>query len=262
VKKRRIAKIRATLLGFLLAVISFVPAQSAMAVTCGTLGNYFDGYYHNASTHSDTFEGASGFITNRYNSVCDTDTTGPNPSNNTIGNNFTTAWVMIADYSGDSWSQAGVIRGYNTPQYVWAEVVRNNDGSPYIRYDRFLGSGGLNDGTRNSYYETWSINCLCTQSKQGSSVITNTNFNPFSYWNSGGYSPPRWSPQYSGEKTYQASNILGDTAHHVKFESIGVQRFSDNQLVLEPCTLSFIGTASRSSHDADGCHDFDIWTSS
>lgn len=268
--RRRLSRIPTmiTVWAVLVGGLALIAAPSAKAyVQCEpNWGNYFAGYYHDSSTHSHSFEGASGYLTAVSNSVCDSDLSGPNPPNYTIGSNFTTAWVMIADYFSNSWSQVGVIRGYSTPMYVWAEVVRNSPGYPYIRFDRFRGE--IANGTRRAYYEYYSNDCTCIQSRfslnsvSSSELINQTNFNPFSSWDDGGYYPPRWSPQYAAEKTYQASNILGSSGLHVSFQSIGAQQYSNDAYIYEPCTLTGVLTASRASRAPNGCYNFDVWTNS
>lgn len=262
----RIARSTA-LVACLLPVLTAVGISPAKANSsqCDLGGpyNYFIGYYHNAATRTESFEGVSGYITNRFGAVCDTDKSGPDPATRTIGSNFTTAWVMIADYDATSWPQVGIIRGYGTPQYAWAEVVRDEYAVPYIRFDRFKpGDPTLPDGVRHAYYELWTSGCSCIQSKIDSTVVTQTNFNPYATWSAGPGSTPRWEPQYFGEKTYQASDIMGNTTNHTMFASIGVQRYDNDSLMLEPCTLSYDVTATRASHAANGCYNFDIWTSS
>lgn len=239
----------------------------ALSGTCGTQGNYFDGFLHNPNTHSDQFIGASGFITNRYAATCSSDMSSPVPSNNSIGTNFTTSWVMIAANDLQSWSQVGVIAGWTESDFLWAEVLRN---SPFERYDRFAAGGSITFNQMNAFYEKYVSNCPaptngpCEESLVNSVRITDTNFNPFSYFV---YHPPGgagvlWSPQYFGEKTYQESNIMGSNTLKTNFQQIGVQQVGQSSFVLEPCTLSANQSASRSGLVAQGCYNFDIWTTS
>ncbi|WP_188944623.1 hypothetical protein [Nakamurella endophytica] len=173
---------------------------------------------------------------------------------------------MIADYNLNSWSQVGAISGYNLDQYFWAEVVLHwNNGSPDERYDRFIGSP-LTYGVRHAYTEKWVASCpaptnhSCEESFVDSTRVTDTDFNPFGNFAGGPTSPPRWSPQYSAEKTYQESQIQGDPSTHAKFTSIGVQQFSNNAFVLEPCTLSIAAPqATYAGRSSSGCVNIDVW---
>ena len=253
------------------------PAAGAAPAGCGAHGNFFEGYYHNPAAHSNNFEGTSGYIYDQASYTCDSDTSSPNPTNRTIGNNFTTSWVMLASYSGNDWSQVGIIAGYDQVQYYWAEVVVNYNfttGSSDDRFDRFLTTSSPTPGVREAYYEKWQYcaaptNGYCEESLVNSTRVTDTNFDPFPqsgtnlYFDTGGYSPPRWSPQYAGEKTYKGDDIMGTPPKHTRFQSIGAQRYSDNVFELEPCTLSATRTAddSRGVLQAASCTQFDVWTS-
>lgn len=247
-----------------LATCTFLPSQQAdAAVPCGTGGNYFKGYIHEPSAHADNFEGASGYITNRFADTCDSDTSSPSPLNQTIGTNFTTAWIMIADYTVTSWSQVGVISGYDLNAYFWAEVLR---ASPYEQYDRFVSLNAIGYDERHAYFEKWLSYCPpptngpCEESVIDSTRVTDTNFNPFTYFNGGPGRIPKWSPQYNGEKTYQPSQIPGTAAQPINFGSIGVQLYSNNQFVNEPCTLSISSpVAASAGMNATDCHNFSVW---
>lgn len=59
---------------------------------------------------------------------------------------------MIADYPDQLgishyYAQSGVIRGYNTPQYIFAEFISAATGGPI---DRYPSSPSLADGSRNA----------------------------------------------------------------------------------------------------------------
>ena len=254
-----------------IAMFAVPTSASAAGATCDAPpSNYFDGYEHNPTTHTNSFEGASGFIVNRGPLTCNTDTTSPNPATYSIGTNFTTSWVMIADYTGTSWSQVGVIAGWNEVTYLWAEVVNGYDPNTQTCtdcYDRFT-SGSIQADQRHAYYEKFVANCPpptnhpCEESIVDNTRVTDTNFNPFGTFNGGPGPTPRFSPEYSGEKTYQANDIMGTANTHTNFQSIGVQQYSDDRFVLEPCTLNWVHTASRSALSFNGCDNFDIWTSS
>jgi hypothetical protein len=176
---------------------------------------------------------------------------------------------MITDYDLNSWSQVGLIAGYAQTVYNWAEVVVSSasGGQAAERYDRFLPTR-VSPNTKQAFYEKYVGNCpsptnhACEESLVGSTRITDTNFNPFAVFHGGGYFPPRWEPQYFGEKTYQANDIMGTPDNHLNFTSMGVQQYSNDAFVLEPCTLSVNVTASRAAIKAYSCTHVDIWTTS
>jgi hypothetical protein len=59
------------------------------------------------------------------------------------------------------------------------------------------------------------------------------------------------------------SDIMGTTADHTNFNSIGAQLYSNNSFELEPCTLSVsYPMAMNATRQADGCSNFDVWATS
>jgi len=224
---------------------------------CGTRSNYFDGFYHNTSAHADTLEGASAYIVNRFGSVCDTDHSAPSPGGQTIGTNFTTAWVMIAAYDGNGWAQTGFIRGYNSPQYKWAEFYDPLTGNVY---NRFPSSPSLPDGANHADRALWSSACACIEMSIDGVMLTRTNFNPWVNW----YAGPngnQFSPQFAGETTYLASDIPGVPTSKSRIWALGAQQYYGDALVSMPCTLTAINSnPSRWALSAASCTDFSIWT--
>lgn len=272
---RRRARLFCAALGLasLAGSIAVIAPASAAINNCtagGAGGNYFDGYVHVASSHTDQFEGASAYIANRAAYTCGTDTTGPDPAAHSIGSNFTTAWVMIADYDLKSWSQVGVIAGFDQVLYYWAQVwVHNSSGTSIESFNRFLPTS-TDPNARHAYYEKVVRSCplfggvTCEQSLVDNTLVTETNFNPFTdaYWADGGGGSVRWSPQYSAEKSYQSNDILGTPAVHENFSGLGIQKFPTDAIVSEPCTLTVVKTATRSALAPSSCIAFDTWTTS
>jgi hypothetical protein len=241
-----------------LSAVIATPSASAEIYQCGTRSNYFDGFYHNPATHSNTLEGASGYIVNQFGAVCDTDRSAPNPGNRTIGSNFTTAWVMIAAYDGKGWAQTGFIRGYNSPQYEWAEFYNPVSGA---LYNRFPANPSLPNGVKHAYRDLWSNGCGCIVMSIDGAEVTQTNFNPYADWYAGP-NGDQFSPQFSGETTYTASDIPGVPSSKTAFSALGAQQFSNNALNSMPCTMTYINSnPSRWAHSASSCTAFDIWTS-
>lgn len=98
-------------------------------------------------------------------------------------------------------------------------------------------------------------------------VITQTNYDPFAYWNPGPNSSlPEWSPQFLTEKSYQSNDTMGTPSQPTVYDNVGVQRFGDNALELEPCTLTGVldssQVAARSARTATDCHNFTVWRTS
>jgi hypothetical protein len=248
--------------------LSTVPAQAYIS-TCGVNGNYFYGYYFNVVPGNTSYEGASTTLVNRFGSVCDTDHSGPNPSSpNTNFSNWTSAWVMITDggvggvcAAGD-YAQSGIIRGYNTPQYIFAEFTNSSTCGPI---DRYPSSPSLADGSTNSYSATWNGSCGCIQMKVDSTIITQTNYNPFLKWGGGsGCSSggPCWSDQYLTEKSYQENDTMGTPTQPTKYSNMRAQRYVDNVLIARPCGLTAERSSARTTLQASSCQAFDVWRTS
>jgi hypothetical protein len=244
-------------------VLQAAPANANPVVphsisTCGTRSNYFDGYYFNTTTHTDTFEGASSYIVNRYGAVCNTDKSAPSPGGQTIGTNFTTAWSMIAAYDGNAWAQAGFIRGYNSPQYEWAEFT--NAGLTNV-YNRFPASPSLPDGVKHAYRELWTASCACIIMSIDGVELTQTNYDPYGNWN-GGPNGDQFSPQFFGEVTYTQNDIPGVPTSKTAFSALGAQQFSNDSLGSMPCELNSENqNSARWAISASSCTAFNIWTS-
>lgn len=244
---------------------------SAATYTCDTLDNYVQGWAHIPSAHSNAFEGTSSFIRSTPAATCSTDTWSPNPSNpNSMLRNATMGWVMIADYTQANYSQVGFLAGFNQLAYVWAQFYVDYGNPNHARelVNRYL-PNYVASGARHAFYEKFNANCPaptnhpCEQSFDGSTRVTDTNFDPFVVFDPGPTFPPRWSPQYATEKTYQANDIMGTPSDRLHFTSMGAQRFEDDQFVLEPCTLNFIVSPSpptRAAHNALSCTSVDFWT--
>ena len=270
VSMRRPVVRRNLLLGLLTGSLALVLGAAALSPAlaasrahreipqCGVRANYFDGYYHNPATHPQTIEGASAYIVNEFGSVCDTDTSAPNPGGRSIGTNFTTAWTMIAAYNYNGWAQTGFIRGYNSPQYEWAEFYNQATG---VVYNRFPASPSLPNGVRHAYRELWSDSCACIVMSIDGVEVTQTNFDPYQVWDAGP-NGDQFSPQFSGETTYTSSDIPGVPGAQTAFSAMGAQQYFGNALDSMPCTLTYTNSnTARWTHSASSCTAFNIWTS-
>lgn len=233
---------------------------NASSSTCGTYGNYFDSYSDNSAAHSQQYEGAGAHITSTPAATCSTDTSGPDathPSQNF--SNFTTAWVMIASQTTGSYSQDGLIAGYNQGYvYVFAEV---NNGNTF--YDRYL-PDTVAANTTYGFYEKYEGACPpptnhpCIGSYRGNTRITDTNFDPYA---SGGFGPQPWSPQFNDQKSYPGNDVMGAPSNHLNFTYLDGQQYSNDQYVSMPCILGrSYPIASRSAIDPNGCTAFDVWS--
>lgn len=253
-----------------LVSVASAPGASAAIAQCDAQGpsNYHVGYYYDPAAHADNFEGASGYIVIRGLHTCATDTQGPDPSARTAGSNFTSDFVMIASYDSLGWSQAGEIGGPSGIGYGWAEVAQHynpNTGDCTDCFDRFLGT--LSAGDRDAFTEKFQYcsaptSGYCVESLLNGARITDTNFDPYTYWAQRPGGGSGWSPQFEGEKTYQASDILGTTSQHANFQFIGAQRYTDDTFENMPCELTGVNQASRATYQASNCYTFDIWTTS
>jgi hypothetical protein len=253
-----------------LASVAAADSASAAITQCGVRGNWFSGYWYDPAAHADNFEGASGYITIQPIHTCTNDQSSPNPSTRTLGTNVVSDWVMIASYDGLGWSQAGEIAGYNGTPYAWAEVAPHFDPSTGhcspACFDRFLGV--VNVGDRDAFTERFQYcgaptNNYCVESLFNGTRITDTNFNPFDgMWAQRPGGGSGWSPEFMGEKWYQASDIPGTASQHANYQFIGAQRYTDNVSENMPCELTGMLTATRAAYKAANCYTFDIWTTS
>lgn len=228
---------------------------SAEIPQCGNQGSQFDGFYYNAAAHSDSFEGASAYLVNQFGAVCDTNPSTPNPNQAYIGTNFTTGWVMIAAYNGAGWSQAGFLRGYNSSQYVWAQI---NSGQGTL-YNQFTPDPSLPNGVMHAYRELFNPSTGLVESSIDGAVFATTSFNPFGTW---ARSPSgSFSPQFFGETKYLESDIPGVPSAQTAFSALGVQQSVGDSLVQIPCELDYYNTnPSRWSMSPSACDAFNIWT--
>ncbi len=231
------------------------PASAEIPGCASVHSNYFDGFYYDTNAYQDSWEGSSAYIVNRFGAVCDFgDTSAPDPGSNTIGTNFTTGWVMIAAANGIGWSQDGFIRGYNSPQYEWAQVY---DGKSTI-YNMFPSSPTLADGDVHAYRELYNAANGTIESSIDGQVFAVTNFNPFQTWNTAPNGS--LSPQFSGETTYNESDVPGVSSSQTAFSALGAQSYIGDSLVSMPCELTYNNKNPRWSHSASSCIAFNIWT--
>jgi hypothetical protein len=250
-------------LGCAVGVTSGAPAVAAPGrygalSTCGTFGDSFDGYLFNPAAHANTLEGASAYIMNRFGAVCNTDRTAPNPPARTLGTNRTLAWVMIAAYDGNGWAQVGFIRGFNSPQYEFAQFYNPTNG---FVATRFPSSPTLADGVKHAYRALWNANCACIIMSIDGVEVTQTNFNPFDDWNSGP-NGDQFRPEFSGEVSYKENDMPGTPSAPTEFSALGAQQEANDSLGPMPCALTAVNNnPARWAYKASSCTAFNIWTS-
>jgi hypothetical protein len=248
---RRLAAITT---GFLLATVG-IPASVATAEqsNCGTKSNYFAGFYYSPSNHPgyNNMNGASSFITVQRASVCDF----KNGSPATGLGNFTAEWSMLAsnaDLSNQAYGQSGYIRWYGSSNVDFSEY--NNDNGIFMT--KYLGTA-LANGDQRAYRTRYNSACRCLVLSVNGSTIDTSTFDPYSY-----FATP-FSPEFSAETAYTASDIPGTTSTHAKFSGMGYQDASTGNLYSIPCILS--GTPSswgspRYHYAANSCTAFDTYT--
>ncbi len=265
---RRVWLLAAMTALFVTSVYIVASPANAEIPTCGAQSpyNYHTGYIVSPNTGT-AWEGAGVDITNQYGAVCDTDHSAPNPSlsgHHALGSNFTTAYSMIAANDSCGWVQTGIIRGYGSPQYIWAEEAYCDASGNLHWADYFPASPTIANGTTYDYKNIYVSSCGCEEAiVANTTVVLATWFDPYGTW-SGGSDGLHFDPQYDGETTYKESDIMGVPSSHTSFAGLGVQRSADDATQGLPC--GYLGTEgndnpTRWTHSVvTPCKAFDIWT--
>lgn len=229
----------------LAAPMGLATAAHAEVYTCGTHGNLHDGY-GNGSNDSNSWEGTSATIVVRHGSVCDTDTS---------SNNTSSAWTMVNAFNTAGWAQSGYIRWYGSSIYHFAQYRRNSSTAWVTK----IGSTALTAGSSYKYWQQSIYNSSAGQwqirDNVNSTVLLQTNFNTFSYWNE------PFSVQWSGETDYAQSDVPGSSSATAKFSNMQVQRYSDDGWQSGLRALgAFTDTSSRYHRSSVSSNSFSIWT--
>jgi hypothetical protein len=193
------------------------PPASANTLTCGTFGDYYDGYV--GTQGQGATEGSWGSIQTRLGTECSTNT---NPDINR-----TSAWVMVK--SGDSqqgYVQSGFNHGYGNCTTFFAAVRKNDNSS---ESDKFGGSCISTDGSTHSYTEQYGSGCGCEYAKIDGTVWMTTGFNPFSYWTY------PFRPEFMGEAYYLQSDMPGDISNPTNYSALEGQNGSNNNFYNFSC---------------------------
>lgn len=232
-----------------MSTVLVVPPANA-AGTCGTKGNYFDGF--GGYNPNWRYEGVSGYIVVQDTFIC-TGATGIS--------NFANAWIMIQGSRDYEWAQVGFERtsGYSLR---WFSQFSDGENAFDTRYSTF--SIISERGVRHKFRVVWSLSCGTVGGACFRAYIDDNNwdssvFNPY-YMNEWG--PLPWIPQYTAEMGHRESDVPGNGSNRTDFTGIGAQRVSDNQLELLPCGLTGRNDNSgRWDRDVVTCQAFSVWTS-
>lgn len=227
-----------------IGVIPAAPAQ-AYIPQCGSGSNWFNGFSAFPNSGSpNNFEGAQAYITVRFGSVCDTDTSPVN--------NFTNAWTMIADSDGLGWAQSGFERGYAGGLYHFAQQY---DGFSNLRTQYSVNT--VPAGEVHRYWQQYDPACSCIHSNVDLTRFLSSTFNPFASWSR----TRPWSPQFLGEARYRESDIAGRVSYPTSFTGMSVQRLDENW---QPIPCPFLSGSSdepnRWLFAARSCTSIDIWS--
>lgn len=228
------------------------PAEAQLA-TCGTPGNWFDGFVGFPTSSDRHYEGVRAVLTVQSAQVCDSDHSVFNYSSNgqpTPLGNFTYAWSMITDPTSGGWVQSGYFRSYNQSLTNFSQV---NDGHGYL-HNAYTAGPAV--GSTHTYWQQY-VPGGGIRSNVDTTILQTTPFNPFSQWSNGD-----WSPQFLNETRYRESDVPGTTGSHMHWSGLQVQRFSDDAFVDVPCDLltSPSDDSARWALQSTGCTSFDIWT--
>jgi hypothetical protein len=227
-------------------VVAFLMAfadRSAAATTCnGDNKSLFDGYADfNAPAW---YEGVSAYVVPRDGTAC-SESGGPGGDGDVAG------WVMIAGRGSSTYAQVGFTKNVGYPMRWFAQF--NNGGSQFT--DRTMYNSTF---VRHTFRVLWNSTTGVFDANIDSTHFSSSTFNPFvigSPWGIG-----TWTPEYEDEGKDADSDVPGTSGARVQFTSVGVQRFSDNALISQPCGMNVTDDVpSRWHHAASSCTAFDLW---
>jgi hypothetical protein len=188
-------------------------AASAEVTTCGSrsASNYHAGYLNPGDP---SVEGDYAIISTRYGAVCDTDTT---------SNNFTNQYAMIASNNLAGWAQDGYIRWYGSSIVFFAQ-----QSSGHTLNTKF-GTTALTPGSTYFYYNKWDPSCYCIEAIIERTLYLKSTWNPYTAW------VLPFSPQFTGEATYLASDLSGSASAPTGYTAISGQSEATDGWVAYPC---------------------------
>jgi hypothetical protein len=194
-------------------VTATAPAAYAEVPACGSrsASNYHAGY---GVAGDSSVEGDYAIISTRYGAVCDTDTT---------SGNFTNQYAMIASHNLAGWAQAGYIRWYGSAIVFFAQ--QSSGHTVYTKY----GTSAVATGSTNFYYNKWDATCLCMENIIGRTLYLKSTWNPYTAWTT------PFSPQFTGEAVYLASDLAGTSSAPASYTSVSGQDSGTDAWVAYPC---------------------------
>lgn len=210
--------------GFVRAVVAIATAAVALLLvtpvaahaevaSCGarSANNYHAGYVNPGDPY---VEGDYAIIATRYGAVCDSDTS---------NNNFTNHYAMIASNNLAGWAQAGYIRWYGSSIVFFAQ--QSSGHTLNTKY----GTTALAAGSTNFYYNKWASSCLCMENIIGRTLYLKSTWNPWTTWTT------PFSPQFTGEATYLASDLAGTASAPANYTAISGQDSATDAWLAYPC---------------------------
>jgi hypothetical protein len=198
----------ATVVG-IVAVPLAAPA-SAQAPPCQEhpYGHDFDGYYTSATTN---YAGSYGYLTTQQALLCTSDTG---------QDNFSTAWVMVANSPGQNFGQVGYFETYGRGTHWFTAYQSDAQGYAYYEWDDWTDTIGA--GSTYQYATTKAENNVpaCPGTINHSCLTSLINGQLFGYssmfpWNAGqlGAFPQPDYGEFYGEVKYFTSDVPGTYAH-------------------------------------------------
>ena len=185
----------------------------AEVATCGSrsASNYHAGYVNPGDPY---VEGDYAIIATRYGAVCDSDTTGAN---------FTNHYSMIASNNLAGWAQAGYLRWYGGSIVFFAQ--QSSGHTLNTKY----GTSALTPGSTYFYYNKWASSCLCMENIIERTLYLKSTWNPWTTWTT------PFSPQFTGETAYLASDLAGTATAPASYTAISGQDSATDVWQAYPC---------------------------
>jgi hypothetical protein len=228
------------------ALVTAAAPASAEVATCGSKAaqNYHAGYLNSGDPYT---EGSYAVISTRHGAVCDTDTS---------NTNFTSQYAMIASHDLAGWAQAGYLRWYGGSIYFFAQ-----QSSGRVLNTKF-GTAAVATGTSYHYYNKWQQACLCMENIIERTSYLKSSWNPWTTW------ATPFSPQFTGEAVYLASDLAGTSTAAANYTAVSGQNNATNAWTPYTCgQLGVInnGTARRSDGKSwhvvsTSCPSFNVYT--
>lgn len=234
IRSRCIVRATVAVVAAVATVLLAVPlAASAEVATCGSrsANNYHAGYLNPGDP---SVEGDYAVISTRYGAVCDTDTT---------SGNFTNHYAMIASNNLAGWAQDGYLRWYGSSIVFFAQ-----QSSGHTLNTKF-GTTALTPGSTYFYYNKWDPSCYCIEDIIERTLYLKSTWNPYTAW------VLPFSPQFTGEATYRASDLPGTASAPANYTAISGQDVTTDGWRAYPCgQLQAINDGAAKRTDGKSWH--------